>query len=846
MPSVVLLVVGSVIAGIMINNGVRDRGLADIFYAPQDAEPFFSAVQTEMRLTGQQWVNPGRTSERALAEQRAKTDQTLIGFQNIAARVQEQSVTQAYRDSAARFQEVLAGLADLRAGIDDRSIELTDAVHTYGQIERGIFDSVIYLAQTSPDAESAIIGSLAGDFWTSANNLAEANAIAYTAFSRSGMTETQYVTLVRMVGQSREQLDSLEPYLAPTAREKFAALKESDAWREMQQVEEAALSAGPGESADLPVDRASWARSSDEVYVQVAAIGIDQMNAAGVLALDTAGTRITQAIIGAVALLVLAISVILMTSWVANRLIGRLRKLQLATLDMAQIRLPHIIDRLRTGDKVDINEEVPEIHLGDDEIGEVAEAFNEAQRVAVSAAVQEAETRAGLRLVFLNIARRSQIIVHQQLSVLETAERYQEDPEQLKLLFELDHLSTRARRNAENLVILGDGTPGRQWRNSVPLSQVIRGAISEAQDYARVTVTELPRLSITGSAVADVVHLLAEIVDNATTFSPPMSRVEVRGNMVGRGLVIEVEDQGLGIPPHQLAQLNEMMTKPPEFHVMALREEPRLGMFVVGQLARKNGIRVTLTASPAYGGTRVVILLPDALLDAKGDPGQGTPEDAAVTETPTQSIHERMAFQGELTPAHGTGRSRLTVVGSPDPKPAEITRAPEIARSPETVQTPVTPSTPVTPEPSEDRRRRVARPQSPTQRPAQPVPTPWAAGPSSSATWASRSQESAGSRENGNGPNTAPTPVVSAPLPTRGSHSAQTIAPTPGHNRPTLPRRTRQAHLSDRLKNQAGAPVMAAPVRSAAPENPDRARSTMLAFQSGTRRGRAHSDDNAG
>jgi hypothetical protein len=272
--------------------------------------------------------------------------------------------------------------------------------------------------------------------------------------------------------------------------------------------------------------------------------------------------------------------------------------------------------------------------------------------------------------VFLNIAYRSQVIVHRQLNVLERAERFQEDPEQLELLFELDHLATRARRNAENLVILGGGQPGRRWRNPVPLLQVTRGAISEAQDYARVSIAQLPQVSIRGSAVADVIHLLAELVDNATSFSPPMSRVEVRGNVVGRGLVLEVEDQGLGIPLEQLDQLNAMLKDPPEFHMIALREEPRLGMFVVAQLARSQGIRVTLTPSPAYGGTRAVILLPNELLDSdivqsslSGDVNSSDQKSAQVGTAADRrqlisghSLHEQMAFNREVsdgTPADG-------------------------------------------------------------------------------------------------------------------------------------------------------------------------------------------------
>jgi signal transduction histidine kinase len=311
-----------------------------------------------------------------------------------------------------------------------------------------------------------------------------------------------------------------------------------------------------------------------------------------------------------VLLLLLGVVVLVVTTRASSRLIARLRRLREETLSLSRERLPGVVARLRQGEQVDVSAEVVPLDLGQDEIGQVADAFNQAQETAIAAAVGEAAARSGLRTVFINIAHRSQGIVHRQLSLLDKAERAQEDPDQLALLFELDHLTTRARRNAENLIVLGGGQAGRQWRNPVPLVQVVRGAISEAHEYVRVSVGPLPQTDIVGGAVADLSHVIAELVDNATTFSPPTSRVEVRGNVVGRGIVLEIEDQGLGLEPAQLEQLNQMLHEPPDFQAMALSIEPRLGIFVVAQLAARQGIRVTLSPSPAYGGTKAVLLVP--------------------------------------------------------------------------------------------------------------------------------------------------------------------------------------------------------------------------------------------
>ena len=177
----------------------------------------------------------------------------------------------------------------------------------------------------------------------------------------------------------------------------------------------------------------------------------------------------------------------------ARQVQDTLARLQPIRLELADTRLPQLVSRLREGEQVDVDTEVPPLDHGTDELGQVADAFNKAQHTAVAAAVAEAETRKGVNAVFLNLAHRSQVVVHRQLEVLDKAEYNQEDPEQLELLFQLDNLATRARRNAENLVILGGEQPRRQWRNPVALSEIVRSAAAETEEYARIRITRLPR-----------------------------------------------------------------------------------------------------------------------------------------------------------------------------------------------------------------------------------------------------------------------------------------------------------------------------------------------------------------
>jgi hypothetical protein len=284
---------------------------------------------------------------------------------------------------------------------------------------------------------------------------------------------------------------------------------------------------------------------------------------------------------------------------------------------------------------VDVAAEAPPLRAGHgaagsgqasrDEISRVGQAFDQVRQTAIRAAVDEANLRRGLNDVFRSLARRSQSLLHRQLALLDQMERRARDPEALDDLFRLDHLTTRMRRHAEGLVILAGAAPSRAWSNPVRMVDVMRGAIAEVEDYARVSVAIRSQAALAGPAVADVIHLLAELVENATTLSPPYTSVRVSGDAVASGFVIEVEDRGLGMSPQRLGELNERLASPPEFNPS---DSEQLGLFVVSQLAKRHGIRVTLKASP-YGGTSAVVLIPAQLVVTEeafraGLPGEPT------------------------------------------------------------------------------------------------------------------------------------------------------------------------------------------------------------------------------
>ncbi|GAB3839482.1 sensor histidine kinase [Dactylosporangium cerinum] len=298
---------------------------------------------------------------------------------------------------------------------------------------------------------------------------------------------------------------------------------------------------------------------------------------------------------------------------IGRSLARRLDGLRAAALELADERLPSVVSRLRRGVQVDVAAEAPPLRLGTDEIGQVGEAFNSVQRTAVASAVEESSVRQGMNEVFLNIARRSQTLLHRQLSLLDGMERRTSEPDDLADLFRVDHLATRMRRHAEDLVILAGAAPGRGWRNPVSVIDVVRGAVSEVEDYARVQVQQIGEGAVVGRAVGDIIHLLAELIENATAYSPPHTRVNVTGQLVPNGFVVEVEDRGLGMSEQAIVEANRRLVEPPEFDPA---NSARLGLFVVAQLAARHGVRVVLRSSP-FGGVTAVALLPTDLVVAQ-------------------------------------------------------------------------------------------------------------------------------------------------------------------------------------------------------------------------------------
>ncbi|MGW2327286.1 nitrate- and nitrite sensing domain-containing protein [Streptomyces sp. NPDC001700] len=356
---------------------------------------------------------------------------------------------------------------------------------------------------------------------------------------------------------------------------------------------------------------------------------------------------------GALILLVLGVSLV-GAFVVARSMVRSLRRLQDTAQDVAEKRLPELVKQLSESDPQDVDTSVESVGVHSrDEIGRVAAAFDDVHREAVRLAAEQALLRGNVNAMFTNLSRRSQGLIQRQLSLISELESREADPDQLSSLFKLDHLATRMRRNGENLLVLAGEEPGRRWTRPVPLVDVLRAAASEVEQYERIELSSVPATEVAGRVVNDLVHLLAELLENATSFSSPQTKVKVTGHALPDGRVlVEIHDTGIGLSPEDLAAINERLASPPTVDVSVSR---RMGLFVVGRLSLRHGIRIQLRPSDS-GGTTALVMLPV-------DVAQGN------RKPQPQGAGGKAGAPGQGAPgAGGQGNGSAGLLGSPPPR----------------------------------------------------------------------------------------------------------------------------------------------------------------------------------
>jgi len=779
-PSVTLLAAG---VGASTYLAVEAFGLRDdVSHLDTAVAPtidFAEALQDERRLS-LLWLSGDQTVRQDLDDARERFDEVsiapdLLGAQDTIAKIAPDLMS----GPNTKAEDVQKAFSQVRQGVDARLIPPDQAVLLYNTILDRIFLATRAVVNSLPDPDAVAGGNVAVELADAVESLSRGSALAVAVVNT--MTPAQLQEYSRLVGSYHSRMASLTPALDGQARVRAEALVKSTDWQTLTTMENAIIDRGvpSADSPALPVSVADWQSAVTSVSTEL--LQLYQAQYSGVVdqAIDSAGDTATWWLVAAGAMLVVALFVGMLTLRISGHLIRRLKRLRSEALSLADEQLPRIMTRLRSGEDVDVTADMRPLDFGSDEIGDVAEAFNRAESAAVSAAVEEARTRGGINALFLNIAHRSQIVVHRQLELLDRAEHGEEDPNRLAVLFELDHLSTRARRNAENLIILGGEQPGRQWRNPVPLVDLLRSAISETEDYARVHTGHMATASVVGSVVADLIHLVAELVENATSFSPPESRVDVTSNVVGRGVVVEITDQGLGMARDQIAQANDVLREPPNFSVANLSSDSRMGLLVVSRIAHRNGVTVKLSESD-YGGIRAIVLIPTSLLAEDSRP-------STRAGGPLTDRNGAVEANGVSLPGVASTRTAVAAVPWPTMEPADPAHA-------------------AFPEP------RAARREPPQDNPA---PRRAAVPPDHPALRSGRHE------------------AVSPPPPQETSG----IQPTVG--RPALPRRRKQSHIAPQLSNSQQQAQQRPQSGNRHERSPEQARDLFSAIESGTRQGRA-------
>jgi signal transduction histidine kinase len=383
-----------------------------------------------------------------------------------------------------------------------------------------------------------------------------------------------------------------------------------------------------------------------------------------------------DALVNAAIVLAALLVAFLIARLVARQMSRSMARLRGAAFGIAEQRLPSMVDQLSRTDPGGVDTRVAPIPIDTrDEIGEVARAFDQVHREAVRLAAEQALLRGNVNAIFTNLSQRNQGLIERQLGLISDLENNEADPDQLESLFGLDHLATRMRRNGENLLVLAGREPDRDWGRPVPLVDILRAASSEVEDYARIELSGVPEGDIHGQVVNDLVHLLAELLENATSFSSPQTRVRVTATRLPDGRVmIEIHDRGIGLTAEDFADINHKLANPPTVDAAVSR---RMGLYVVGRLADRHGIRVQLRPSGETEGTTSLVMLPEHI--TRGGGREEEPEqDFTVSRIVPQQPEQQLAYEEPLRSAAELGfddaqylapreLSPLDAVGGPPP-----------------------------------------------------------------------------------------------------------------------------------------------------------------------------------
>jgi signal transduction histidine kinase len=633
----------------------------------QPTGAFLGQVDAERPLAIVYLSSPTGASLATLQVQQSKTSAAAAALQTaLGSAGTMNNATAPEKQAIATLLKDIKGLPALRAQVRSQIISKSRALAEYNTM---VADAYSVLDQAILEQTNATLVTQAQDFvrmGRSEDLMLQESAIISGDLAARSFPAADREAFTELAGARRTLYNQTLPDLQPRYRAYYIRAISPQAMTALSGLENQLMS-DTRTSGPPPVQPQQWEAAVGGVAAGLSRAGTQASNTITAQATTNSDDTYLELILaGGLGLLAVILSIIV--SFVIGRgLIRELAALRESALELANVRLPNVVNRLAAGQDVDISAEAPELPTSSDEIGQVQQAFNAVQQTAVEAAVGQARLRQGISDIFRNLARRSQSLLHRQLALLDAMERRAKEPEELEDLFRIDHLTTRMRRHAESLIILSGEAPARAWRRPVPFVDVLRASVAEVEDYTRIKVTTNTRAAITGPAVADVIHMIAELAENAVVFSPPNTPVLISGDVVGRGFAVEIEDRGLGLSEERRAELNDLLENPPPFD---LSGSDQLGLFVASQLARKHNIRIVLRGSP-YGGTTAIVLIPNALVVSEDsyEPDGADPGASGVQLTGRHAARDDTGglTSGAGDPASPAGKPVLTEVTAAEP-----------------------------------------------------------------------------------------------------------------------------------------------------------------------------------
>ncbi len=612
-PLVAVIVLSAIGIGSSVNRAVKASRAQNVSEFAVTLTGLVHELQKERNLAAS-YVGGGKSAGYTeLAAQWANVDRQVVEFARQARQLQLSGYDPRLRQDLRNVVGELAKLDAQRQGIDQNpDSTVAGTLNLYDTIVQGILDVNGQIAAGSDNQRllRSMSAFVALSRMKDAVDLQRSYMNAVFSAGHFDAGQQQYQQLSRYVEAEDLWGSQFESSATTAQRNLLASTVAGPGVQRAKAMRDIALR---GETAPkLNVEPPQWSNAMGDKLNRLRQV---ELKIAGDVVDAAAASKQSaqrQALIVGLGLLAVLLVTIGLSLAIARSMIRPLRQLREVANEVADERLPRVVERLQETqdlDRVAVDQAGPVPVTSRDEIGQVASAFNAVHQVAVRGATEQAALRKSIGDMFLNLARRSQALLDRQLELIDRLERNQTDPEAREDLLQLDHLATRMRRNAEDLIVLSGAEPPRRWSQPVALVDVVRGALAEVEDYQRVELLPIDDIGVAGHAVSDVVHALAEVIENAISFSPPGTKVQVAGQPVSNGYVLEIEDRGLGMSDEELVEANERLANPPMIDFALSRT---MGLYVVGRLAQRYGIRVQLRHS-WYGGVTALVLLPPSI-----------------------------------------------------------------------------------------------------------------------------------------------------------------------------------------------------------------------------------------